>query len=80
MTFNDDAKLSGRGVRKSGRRTGIAVGGGGLGLVALFLISQFLGFDLSSLAGGDGSSAPSDDTALTGCYTGEDANENVECR
>ena len=47
MTFNDDAKISGRGVRRSGRRTSLAVGGGGLGLVAIVLLSQLLGVNLS---------------------------------
>lgn len=83
MTFDDDAKLSGRGVRRGGRRTGIALGGGGLGLVAIFLLSQFLGVDLTGLVGGGtqgGSSSSYQGALLTGCETGADANENVECR
>ena len=81
MTFNDDAKYSGKGVRKSGRRTGLAVGGGGIGLVAIVLLSQLLGVDLSGLVGGGtDSSSQSEGTALTNCETGADANENVECR
>lgn len=47
MTLNHDAKISGRGVRTSGRRTGLAVGGGGLGLVAVVPLSQLLCVDLS---------------------------------
>jgi len=82
MTFNDDAKYSGRGVRKSGRRTGLAVGGGGIGLVAIVLLSQLLGVDLTGLLGGgtSGSSQSQDTTALTGCDTGADANADVDCR
>ncbi|POH62821.1 neutral zinc metallopeptidase [Cryobacterium zongtaii] len=82
MTFNDDAKYSGQGVRKSGRRTGLAVGGGGLGLVAIVLLSQLLGVDLSGLLGGGtaGGTSESETTALTGCETGADANVDVECR
>ncbi|TFD85750.1 neutral zinc metallopeptidase [Cryobacterium lactosi] len=82
MTFNDDAKYSGKGVRKSGRRTGLAVGGGGLGLVAVVLLSQLLGVDLTGLLGGGtaGGGNQSETTALTGCYTGADADADVECR
>ena len=82
MTFNDDAKYSGKGVRKSGRRTGLAVGGGGLGLVAIVLLSQLLGVDLSGLLGGGttGSSSEGETTALTNCDFGDDANADVECR
>jgi predicted metalloprotease len=83
MTFDDDAKLSGRGVRRSGRRTGIALGGGGLGLVAIFLISQFLGVDLTGLVGGGttgGSGTAQEGELLDNCKTGADANEDVECR
>ncbi|WEO78273.1 neutral zinc metallopeptidase [Cryobacterium sp. SO2] len=82
MTFNDDAKYSGRGVRKSGRRTGLAVGGGGLGLVAIVLLSQLLGVDLTGLLGGgtSGTSSQSESTALTNCDTGADANADAECR
>ena len=81
MTFNDDAKYSGQGVRKSGRRTGLAVGGGGLGLVAIVLLSQLLGVDLSGLLGGgtSGGSSQSESTALTNCETGADANESQDC-
>ena len=81
MTFNDDAKYSGKGVRKSGRRTGLAVGGGGLGLVAIVLLSQLLGVDLTGLVGGGtAGTSQGEDTALTNCDTGADANVDVECR
>jgi predicted metalloprotease len=85
MTFDDNAKLSGRGVRRSGRRTGIAVGGGGLGIVALVLLSQLLGVDLTGLAGGGtggsaGSGTVQEGTELTSCKTGADANRDIECR
>ncbi|MCU1403787.1 MAG: putative neutral zinc metallopeptidase [Glaciihabitans sp.] len=81
MTFNDNAKLSGRGVRKSGKRTGLALGGGGLGLVALFVLSQFLGVDLTGLAGQSGGGAgTSQDSALENCETGAAANDDAECR
>jgi predicted metalloprotease len=83
MTFDDDAKLSGRGVRRSGRRTGLAVGGGGLGVVAILIISQLLGVDLTGLIGGTGDSGQagsSQEELLEGCETGADANADPSCR
>jgi predicted metalloprotease len=81
MTFNDDANYSGKGVRKSGRRTGLAVGGGGIGLVAIVLLSQLLGVDLSGLlGGGTETGGQGEDTALTNCETGVEANASAECR
>jgi predicted metalloprotease len=84
MTFNDDARIGRGRVSKRGRNTGIAVGGGGLGLVAIVLIGQLLGVDLSGLAGGlgGGSTAPGqgEDQSLAECQTGQDANEKTDCR
>ena len=82
MTFNDDSNISNSRVRRRGRTTGIAVGGGGVGLIALFLLSQLLGVDLGGLGigAGAGGGGGADDTVLTECQTGEDANENVDCR
>ena len=51
MTFNPNADISRGKVSKRGRNTGIAVGGG-LGVIALFVLSQFLGVDLTGLVGG----------------------------
>ena len=78
MTFNPDADISKGKASKRGRNTGIAVGGG-LGVLAIFLISQFLGVDLSGIVGGGGQPEASD-SSLDQCLTGQDANENVECR
>jgi predicted metalloprotease len=83
MTFNDDARIGRGKVSKRGRNTGIAVGGGGLGLIAIVLIGQLLGVDLSGLAGGTGGggTAPQgEDVSLAECDTGADANENIDCR
>jgi predicted metalloprotease len=77
MTFNPDADISGGKASKRGRNTGIAVGGG-LGVIALFVISQFLGVDLTGLLGGG--AAPETESSLEQCLTGADANENLECR
>lgn len=80
MTFNPKSDISGGKASKRGRTTGIAVGGG-LGLIALFLISQFLGVDLTGLAGGGQPQEPAaEEPGLEQCLTGQDANERVECR
>ena len=77
MTFNPNSDIGGGKVSKRGRNTGIAVGGG-LGVIALFVISQFLGVDLTGLVGGG--AAPETESSLEQCQTGADANANVECR
>lgn len=79
MTFNDDADIGGNKVRRRGRTAGIAAGGGGLGILALFLLSQFLGFDVTGLAGGAAGPSP-EESALTECQSGADANTTVDCR
>lgn len=82
MTFNDDANIRGGRVSRRGRNTAIGVGGGGgLVVIALLVIGPLLGVDLSGFApflGGDGGTGG--ETPLTECLTGEDANENVDCR
>ena len=80
MSFNDNANIGSGRVSRRGRNTGIAVGGGGLLVVGLFLLSQLLGVDLTGLAGGGttgGETAP--DQELSECQTGEDANNSVDC-
>ncbi len=77
MTFNPNSDIGGGKASKRGRNTGIAVGGG-LGVIALFVISQFLGVDLTGLLGGG--APPETESSLEQCQTGADANENVECR
>ena len=50
MTFNEGSDISGGRTSRRGRTTGIAVGGGGiLTLLAVFVISQLTGVDLSGL-------------------------------
>ena len=83
MTFNDNAQLDTSGVQKrGGGRTGAAVGGGSIIVVIIvFLVSQFLGVDLSGLVGGGQSQGGSEQTqSLEQCKTGADANKNVDCR
>lgn len=81
MTFNENVRIDPGKVRRGGRRTGGIAVGGGLGLLALFLLSQFLGVDLTGLAGGSpGSEEAVTDSSLEECRTGADANASVECR
>ena len=83
MTFNDDADIRGGRVSRRGRNAAIGAGGGGLVVIALLIIGPLLGVDLSGLApmlGGDGGGQQVEETPLDGCLTGEDANENVDCR
>ncbi len=81
MTFNDDARINPGRVSRRGRNTGIAVGGGGgLLVIGLFILSQFLGVDLTGLAGGGTQPQTGPDEALTECTTGQAANESIDCR
>lgn len=85
MTFNDDANIRGGRVSKRGRNAALGAGGGGLVVIALFVVSQLVGVDLTGLApilgGGSGTEQSTDESGdLAACETGEDANENVECR
>jgi predicted metalloprotease len=79
MTFNDNAKLDTSRVSKRGRNTGIAVGGGSaVVVIGLFLLSQFLGVDLTGLAGGTQQGTQSEES-LDKCKIGVDANSDIEC-
>jgi predicted metalloprotease len=83
MTFNEGSDISGGRTSRRGRNTGIALGGGGLGILAIVLIGQLLGVDLSGLVGsgqGTGTGTSPTDSSLEQCQTGEDANENLDCR
>lgn len=82
MTFNPNADISGGKTKKRGRTAGIAAGGVGLGAVAILLISQLLGVDISGLVGGGADQTQQIGTgqSLENCKTGADANANVECR
>lgn len=79
MTFNPNSDIGGGKASKRGRNTGIAVGGG-LGVLALVLLSQFLGVDLTGVLGGGGGQPAAEDSALEECQTGQDANERIDCR
>ncbi|MBF4635232.1 neutral zinc metallopeptidase [Agreia pratensis] len=78
MTFNDNAKLDTSRVSKRGRNTGIAVGGGSaVVVIGLFLLSQFLGVDLTGLAGGAQQGTQSEEDL--NCEYGSEANADIEC-
>ncbi|MGO3885119.1 MAG: KPN_02809 family neutral zinc metallopeptidase, partial [Mycetocola sp.] len=94
MTFNPDSDISSsrvsrRGSGRGAKTGGIAVGGGVLGVLAIVLIGQFLGVDLSGLLGGSaglGSSIEGQTGTITEedlsqeCTTGADANSSADCR
>ncbi|HWM34776.1 MAG TPA: neutral zinc metallopeptidase [Pseudolysinimonas sp.] len=80
MTFNEGSDISGGRTSRRGRNTAIGVGGGGLGILAIVLIGQLLGVDLSGIVDTGGGSGTGEDSSLEQCQTGEDANENLDCR
>ena len=83
MSFNDNARIDSSKVKRRGRTTGIAAGGGGIAVIAVFLIAQFTGVDLSGLVNGGGTGGaggPAVSEPLADCQTGEDANESIDCR
>lgn len=86
MTFNDDANIRGGRVSKRGRNAAIGIGGGGgLVVIALLVVSQLTGVDLTGLApvlggGNEQTQGGGETDDLDQCQTGEDANDNVDCR
>ena len=82
MSFNEGVRSDSGRVNTS-RGRGAAIGGGSLvALVAVFLIYQFTGVDLSGVVqpadtGGQGAQTSQD---LSHCQTGADANQYTECR
>ncbi|PCE16296.1 neutral zinc metallopeptidase [Microbacterium sp. SZ1] len=85
MTFNPEADVSGNTARRKGRGAVVA-GAGGVGLLGIIALiaGPLLGIDLSGLLGGTGGggtgSEPSEGSVIENCETGQDANENVDCR
>ena len=84
MEFDDNAQLDSSQVSDiRGRRgPGLAIGGGGLGIVGL-LIALVLGVNPADLTGGGSSSSGDSQTASdlsTRCRTGADANRDLDCR
>ena len=86
MTFNPNARLDPGQItdrRGMGGRGGLALGGGGLGLVVL-LVYMLLGGNPNDLGGAltdPGAVTGPGSTALaTDCQTGQDANTRDDCR
>ncbi|HKP54350.1 MAG TPA: neutral zinc metallopeptidase [Chloroflexia bacterium] len=88
MAFNEGSKLDPSQVEdRRGRGAGpaVAIGGGGLGLVAL-VVALLFGVDLSSLGGSAPTSSlspgnPGSSSSLEEeCRTGADANARADCR
>jgi predicted metalloprotease len=86
MTFNPDADVSGNTARRRGRGAVVA-GAGGVGILGILALiaGPLLGIDLTGLLGGTdggsgGGSEPAGGSVIENCKTGEDANENVDCR
>ena len=80
MTFNEGSDISGGRTSRRGRNAGLAAGGGGLGVLAIIVIGQILGVDLSGLVDPNAGPGTAEETPLTQCLTGEDANESLDCR
>jgi len=86
MTFNENANVGGNKARRRGRNAAIAGGGTiGVAAIAVLLIQAFTGQDLSGLLGivdGDGTSGGDQggSSVIADCDTGQDANENDDCR
>jgi len=85
VDFNDDARLDTSQVsdRRGRRGPGLALGGGGLGIVGVIL-ALILGVNPADLTGG-GTEAPPDSTQSTSdlaqrCQTGADAERDEDCR
>ena len=82
MTFNDNARVGGNRAKRRG--AGVAIAGGGVvgvGAVVVLLLNLFTGGDFSGLLGGG--TAPgsgSDETEISNCETGQDANTRDDCR
>ena len=77
MTFNEGANVGSGRVSRRGRNGAIAGGGGIVGVIAVFLIAQFTGIDLSGfIGGGGGATGPEEELNCT--Y--EEANANDDCR
>ncbi|MFC4057109.1 neutral zinc metallopeptidase [Planomonospora corallina] len=84
MDFKDDVQLDSSQVQSGGRGRipggGLAIGGGAAGIIALIAALVF-GVDIGGITGG-GRPAPveSGSDLAAQCRTGEDADQNEECR
>ncbi|WP_047262160.1 KPN_02809 family neutral zinc metallopeptidase [Corynebacterium mustelae] len=84
MTFRPDVTLRSDRVQRAGKARGMAVGGGGIGILLLAGIMYFMGADPSQIAdvlgGNQQTGAENQNSTLDHCKTGADANEHADCR
>jgi hypothetical protein len=81
MTFNEGGSFEGGRVETSRGGRGVAVGGGvGLLGIAVFLIAQLTGVDLSGIVASAPGSAANEEVGTIGDCTGAEANTTRECR
>ncbi len=85
MSFDPGARLDPGQIsdrRGRGGRTGVAIGGGGLGLVLLIAYALLGGNpdDLGGLLQPGAVTGPQSSSLATECKTGQDANERDDCR
>ena len=78
MTFNKGSDISSGKVSRRGRNAAIGGGGGILGILAVVIISQLTGVDLSGILGGGGGGGTASEEQLT--CTAEQANTDDDCR
>lgn len=86
MTFNPGARVDSSRVQRRGPGGGVAIGGGvgGIVIVLLYLVIQFLGGSGSTngLSGlpNEAQDQTSNEDFAASCQTGADANESADCR
>ncbi|GIH98114.1 KPN_02809 family neutral zinc metallopeptidase [Planobispora takensis] len=83
MDFKDDVQLDSSQVERGGRGGlpggGLAVGGGAAGIIAL-IVALIFGVNPGNITGGDPEPVSPSSNLGAQCKTGEDADQNEECR
>ncbi|GIH75371.1 neutral zinc metallopeptidase [Planobispora longispora] len=83
MDFRDDVQLDTSQVESGGRGRlpggGLAVGGGAAGIIAL-IVALIFGINPGNITGGDPAPVGPSSNLGAQCKTGEDADQNEECR
>ncbi|MGW9112248.1 KPN_02809 family neutral zinc metallopeptidase [Microbacterium sp. NPDC055683] len=87
MTFNENANVGGNRARRRGRTAAVAGGGvAGLGVIGVLVLGLLTGGDFGSLLGllspdgGTTTGGSGEGSAIADCETGQDANEDDDCR
>ncbi|MGW4425347.1 KPN_02809 family neutral zinc metallopeptidase [Streptosporangium sp. NPDC004631] len=83
MDFRDDARLDSSQVESGGRRGlpggGLAIGGGAAGIIAL-VVALIFGINPGDITGSDPAPVGPRSNLGAQCRTGQDADQNEECR